>query len=84
MKFQIELRVDFQDSEKYPAMQELARQAACELLATALLLKDKRDPQIMFFVGDMFTKEEIMEIITPDMIMTPEREAEVTSDGNWS
>lgn len=78
--FTIELRVDFQDSEKYDAMLDLARQAARELMATALLLRDKRDPTIAFSTGDMFSKDENMEIITPADV---EHKSEVTSDGNW-
>lgn len=82
--YTIELRVDFVDSDRYDSMLELARMAARELMTTALLLRDKRDPQIAFSTGDMFSKDENMEIITPADVASPEGQDTVTSDGNWS
>jgi hypothetical protein len=62
----IELRVDFQTDDKYDITTEAAREMARQLLATAMMLKDKRDPQISFSSGDMFEANKDLEIITPE------------------
>lgn len=52
--YTIELRADFVDEAKHDILLEMARTAARELLANALILKDKREPQISLETGDMF------------------------------
>lgn len=64
--YKIELRADFQDESKYDLLLEMARASARELLGTALMLKDKRDPQMRLEMGDMFSKDENVEIIAPE------------------
>lgn len=59
----IELRVDFQENEKYDIVTEAARSSARELLTMALMLKDKREPQISMQSGDMFERNKDLEII---------------------
>lgn len=66
--YKIELRADFQDEEKYNLLLDMCRSAARELLGTALLLKDKRDPQMRLEMGDMFSRDENVEIITPEEV----------------
>lgn len=58
----IELRVDFQENEKYDIVTEAARSSARELLTMALMLKDKREPQISLQSGDMFERNKDLEI----------------------
>lgn len=62
--YTIELRCSFESDDKYEAMLDLSRQTARDLLATAILLKDKRDPQIKFQSGDMMMKDDVLEVIT--------------------
>lgn len=62
----IELRADFQENDKYDLMLEAARATARELLATAMLLKDKRDPRISLQSGDMFEQDKDLEIFSPE------------------
>ena len=64
--YKIELRADFQDDQKYELLLDLARASARELLGAALMLKDKRDPQMRLEMGDMFSRDENVEIITPE------------------
>ena len=64
--FTIELRADFQENDKYDLMLEAARATARELLATAMLLKDKRDPHISLQCGDMFEQDRDLEIFSPE------------------
>lgn len=61
--FQIEIRVDFQDESKYDHITAAARDAARGLLATAMLLKDKREPQASLQTGDLFEGNKELELI---------------------
>ena len=63
----VEIRVDFQDEEKYKVMLEATRATARELLTTALMLKDKREPQISLQSGDMFERNKELEIMSPEV-----------------
>jgi hypothetical protein len=63
----IDLRVDFEDASRNALMLEAVRAAAKELLTTARLLADGRQPDIAIensdlYIGrdevDMFTKDE--------------------------
>jgi hypothetical protein len=64
--YTIELRCDFQDEEKYELVLEIVREKAREMLTTAIMLKDKRDPQISFSSGDMFETDKDLTILTPE------------------
>lgn len=64
--YTIELRADFQDESKYDILLEAARGTARELLGTALMLKDKRDPQISLQSGDMFERNTDMNLLSPE------------------
>lgn len=64
--YTIELRADFVDDSKYDLLAIAAREMARQLLSTALLLKDKRDPQIAYSSGDMFSRDKDLEIITAE------------------
>jgi hypothetical protein len=66
--YTIELRADFQDDEKHAVLLQAVRQSAREMLSTALLLKDKREPQISLQSGDMFERNSDLEIITAEDI----------------
>lgn len=54
--YTVELRADFQDDEKHDILLSAVRDAARTMLTTALMLKDKREPQIMLQTGDMFER----------------------------
>lgn len=56
--YTIELRADFQDEEKHDILLTAVREAAQTMLTTAMMLKDKRDPQISLQSGDMFVRNE--------------------------
>lgn len=56
--YTVELRADFVDEEKHDILLSAVREAARTMLATAMLLKDKRDPQIALQTGDMFQKND--------------------------
>ena len=56
--FKIELRVDDADKEKVKLIEQAAKVAAKHLLTTALLLADKRKPQIVLHSDDLFATEE--------------------------
>ncbi len=61
----IELRVDFElegRDSKEVAIVEAARQAAKHLYSTALLLQDKRKPQIVLMAGDMIEGDKEIEL----------------------
>lgn len=64
--YTIELRADFQSEEKYDILTEAAREKARELLAIALMIKDKRDPQISFSTGDMFERNNDLTIMSAE------------------
>lgn len=64
--YTIELRCDFDSNDKYDAMLEAMRELARNTMATALMLKDKRDPQVAFKTSDMFSKDDNLEILTPE------------------
>lgn len=54
--YKIEIRAHFEDGEKYDVLLEQVREAARMIYATAMLLKDKREPQISLETGDMFAR----------------------------
>lgn len=57
----IELRADFDTPEKDKIIEDAMKMAAKHVFTTALLIKDKRDPQVVLSGGDFFTPtEEIM------------------------
>lgn len=64
--YTIELRADFVDPEKYDLLMQMMREKAREIMAVAILMQDKRKPQISLQSGDMFERERDLEIITPD------------------
>lgn len=68
----LELRVDFDDKSKEEVIKDAAKVAAKHLYTTALLIKDKRQPQIMLQAGDFLHPAE--EIMLADDI--PEENAE--------
>lgn len=63
--FTIEVRGDW-DEEKIALMKEAAKVAAKHIYTTALLISDKRKPQVALHGQDFFTKEE--EILLADDI----------------
>lgn len=53
----IELRYDTSDPEKVKILHDAAKIAAKHLFTTALLISDKRKPQIVLHCDDMFCTE---------------------------
>ena len=68
LTFEIQLRVEDVDDEKKQIIVEACREKARELYAIAHLLKEKRDPQIMFQTGDMFETNKDLEILSAEDI----------------
>lgn len=64
--YTIEARVNFDDAEKYDIFLEHMREAARTAMATALMMKDKRDPQVALSMGDMVSREESLDLISPE------------------
>lgn len=68
LTIKIELRCDDSDPEKVKLITEAGRMAAKHFYTTALLLADKRKPQIAMQVGDLFETDK--EINLADDIQT--------------
>lgn len=66
LTFEIQLRTEDIDEEKKAIIVEACREKARELYAMAFLLKEKRDPQIMFQTGDMFETNKDLEILSAE------------------
>lgn len=64
--YTIELRADFVETEKYDLLMQAMREKAREIMAVAILMQDKRKPQISLQSGDMFERDRDLEIITPE------------------
>jgi len=64
--FEIQLRTEDYDDEKREIITSLFREKAREIYAMALMLKEKRDPQIMFQTGDMFETNKDLELVTAE------------------
>lgn len=69
----IELRVDYDTKEKEEIIMIAAKRAANHLWTQALMIKDKRQPQIALMSGDMFTA-------TEEIAMSPGLDDEVTEE----
>lgn len=61
--YTVELRADFVDEDKHDILLAAVREAARTMLATALLLKDKREPQIALQTGDMFQTNKDLDVM---------------------
>lgn len=66
-QFTIEVRVDYDDSNKNEAMRIAVKQAAQHVYAKACLLKDGQKPTIAAFSDDWYSGREEIEVI-PDTI----------------
>jgi len=55
--FTIELRVDFNDASKNELVVQAMRMAAKHVLTTAMLLQDKRPPQIALMTSNLFERD---------------------------
>jgi len=65
----IELRVDFDTAnqkEKNPVMLKIAQRCARELLTKAMMIQDRRAPQIMVSDGDFFSETKDVEVFGDD------------------
>jgi hypothetical protein len=65
----IELRVDFDtpnQSTKNPAILKMAQQSARELLTRAMMIQDRRAPEIMVSDGDFFSETKDVAIFGDD------------------
>lgn len=64
--YTIELRADFIDESKHEILLGMAREKARELMTCAVLLKDKREPQVAFQTGDLFEGNKELELISDE------------------
>jgi hypothetical protein len=63
-QFTIELRVDFADQEKLPALKQVLQQAARHAFATAQLISDNpKSTQIAIFSDDFFSGHEEIKLL---------------------
>lgn len=62
----IEVKVDFDTPEREGIMLKAVRAAAKQLLTTALLIADKRKPDIAVQSDDMFMGREQVELLEED------------------
>lgn len=65
----IELRVDFDTANqktKNPAILKMAQQSARELLTRAMMIQDRRAPEIMVSDGDFFSETKDVAIFGDD------------------
>jgi len=61
-KWRIEIKVDFDDENKHPVFEKAVKREAKVLLATAMLLRDKRDPQLAVSNGSVFIPQSEIEM----------------------
>jgi hypothetical protein len=61
-KWRIEVKVDFDDEGKHPTFEKLVKIKAKELLAMAMLLKDRREPQLVVTNGSVFIPQSEIEM----------------------
>jgi hypothetical protein len=61
-KWRIEIKVDFDDENKHPVFENAVKREAKVLLATAMLLKDRRDPQLVVTNGSVFIPQSEIEM----------------------
>lgn len=61
--FKIELRVDFEDDSRYEIMLASVRDAARQLVTTAEMLRDRREPKITVDEGDVFRRDKDISIL---------------------
>jgi hypothetical protein len=66
--YTIELRADFQEDEKHDILLAAVREKAREILTVALMLKDKREPQISLEAGDMFERNKDLNITEEELM----------------
>ena len=84
-QFTIEIRVDYNDPEKYAAMRTACRTAAQHLYATAELISDKTKPQIAIFSDDYFEGHKDIDLLDNKIdqgIAALEAAGQDTADGN--
>ena len=62
MTWTIEIRADFDDKSKQTLLLNDIKQHVKEINATALLLADRRQPQISFSTSDMFVGSEKIDL----------------------
>lgn len=61
--YRIELKMDFNDDTRHEALIMVAKQYARDLLASAMLLQDGRQPQVALITDDTFEGMEKISII---------------------
>ena len=62
-KYRIELSIEFKDQERHKDLKPIILQAARDLLATAQLIADYRQPQIAVQSDDFFVPPEQINIL---------------------
>jgi hypothetical protein len=62
-EWKITLRIDFDDPKKADKMTKLAMSIAKEFLTSAMLMQDRRKPDIALEYGDMFAGRDTIELV---------------------
>jgi hypothetical protein len=73
-KWRIEIKVDFDDEGKHPIFQRDVLRKAKELQAMAMLLKDRRDPQVSVSNKSVFIPQNEIEMFESEEEMESELE----------
>ena len=63
--FTVEIRCDFADEAKHEAIKQQVLDAGRTLLATAMLLAEKRKPQVAVFSSDFYAGSEELPLEAP-------------------
>jgi hypothetical protein len=66
VSWKIELRTNHDDPSKDGIMEKLVRGKAKELFTSALLIQDKRSPQITIECGDLFVGTQEINLDAPE------------------
>ena len=65
--YTLELKVDYLDEQKYKIIEQQLEKAAREVIAVAMLLQEKRKPQVALHSEDFFKGNEELEIAPEEM-----------------
>lgn len=77
--FTIELRADYLDDDKFRVLEMAMKAAAKHVYTTALLLQDKRKPEVALYGSDFFASRQEIEL-ADDIIQEDEDDAATDQD----
>lgn len=60
--YHLKAKIDFVDAERHEAILQIVRQAAQMILGSALMIQDKRPPNVTLEVHDMMNGTEVISL----------------------